>query len=44
MEKDDNNPRRFDIGILSYALSRYFCSGKPGIASLLCGLTPKAPA
>lgn len=33
-EKDDNNLRRFDIGILSYALSRYFRSGKPGIASL----------
>ena len=33
-EKDDNNLRRFDISILSCALSRYLCSGKPGIASL----------
>ena len=33
-DMDDSNLHRFDIDILSGALSRYFNSGKPGIASL----------
>ena len=33
-EKDDSNLRWSDIHILSCALSRYFRSGKPGVASL----------
>ncbi len=31
---DDYNLHRFDIGILSGALSRYFSSGTPGVAAL----------